>query len=146
MARDDVPCFCFTIMRVINRVEEEVLDMPAKSSKLHAHVHPRQGYPADLLLLLPDDAQQRGGRTIQIVEIEEVGLVLKICVEPVVELSSGEAASVLRRGQIGGIFHCHLIIFICVNSHLHYSFVTKFQYSCSRFDSSDSPFGLVLNL
>ena len=42
MAWDDIPCFCLTIMRVINRVEEEVLDMPAKCSKLHAHIHPRQ--------------------------------------------------------------------------------------------------------
>lgn len=42
MAGDDIPRLSLTIMRVINRVEEEVLDMPAKGSELHAYIHPRQ--------------------------------------------------------------------------------------------------------
>ena len=146
MARYDIPCLSLAVMRVVNRVEEEVLDVPAKGGELHAHIHPRQRDSTDLLLLLPDDAQERGGRAVKIVEIEEIGLVLKISVEPIVDLSSWEPASILRAGQVGSVLHRYLIIFICVNSHLHYSLVTRFQYSCSRLDSSDSPLGLVLNL
>lgn len=58
MAGDDIPCLSLTIMRVINRVEEEVLDMPAEGSELHAYIHPRQGNSTNLLFLFPDDTQQ----------------------------------------------------------------------------------------
>ena len=95
MARYDIPCLSLAVMRVVNRVEEEVLDVPAKGGELHAHIHPRQRDSTDLLLLLPDDAQERGGRAVKIVEIEEIGLVLKISVEPIVDLSSWEPASIL---------------------------------------------------
>jgi hypothetical protein len=93
--------------------------MPAKGGELHAHVHPRQGDAANLLLFLSDDAQEGSGRPIGVVEVEEVCLVLEISVQPVVDLPCGETASVVGGGQVRSVFNRHLVVLVWVACRIH---------------------------
>lgn len=86
------------------------------------------------------------GGLVEVVEIEEIGLVLEVGIQPIVDLPCGEAAAVLRGGQVCGILDRYLIVAILVAIAVHCGFVTRFQYSCSRRDSAVSPLGFVLNL
>lgn len=119
MPWDDVPSLGLSVVVVVDRVQEEILDMPAKGGELHAHIHPWLGNTTNLLLFLVNYPQQGRGRFVEVVEVKEVALVLKISVQPIVDLPRREATPIERRWQVCSVFHSHAVVPICISKGLH---------------------------
>lgn len=88
LARNHIPSLCFPNMIVIYGIQEKVLHMPTKCSKLHTHIHPGNSNSTYLLFFIINNSQQRSWRFVEIVEIKQVFLILKISVQPVMHLTS----------------------------------------------------------
>lgn len=70
MTRDNVPRFSLSVVVIVDGVQEEILDMPAKGSELHADIHPGQRDPAYFLLFFANDSKQRSRCLVEIVQVE----------------------------------------------------------------------------
>jgi hypothetical protein len=85
-------------MTVIDRIQPQVLHVPAKGGKLHAHINPGNSDAADFLIILFGDLEDGGRRLVYIIEVPIIGSIVEVLVTKFRGLELGEARTKLMRG------------------------------------------------
>lgn len=57
LTRNNIPGLGRPKVVIVQRINKQILNMPAERSELHAHVHPRRGHATDLIVFQVDDFQ-----------------------------------------------------------------------------------------
>jgi len=81
-------------MVVVDGVEVKVLNMPAESSKHHPYRHPRNSDSTNLVLLIFNHPQERVGGLVDVIQVEQVALVFKVRVQPIMNFAARKPASI----------------------------------------------------
>lgn len=97
-------------MVVVDGVEPEILHVPAEGGESHAHVHPGHSHPADVLLLLIGDPQDRIAGLVHIVQVVQARVVVEILVRGLAVGVERESAAQFVHGQISCILHRCLVL------------------------------------
>jgi hypothetical protein len=84
--------------------------VPAERRKLHAHIDPRNGDSADLLLVLLAHPQDGVGRLVDVVEVEERSSIIEVLIHRFGGFELREAGAILVHWQIGSILDSYLML------------------------------------
>lgn len=108
--RNHIPDLSRPSMTIINRIKPKILNMPAKSRKLHTHVDPRNSNSADFFIVDLSHFKNRRLRFVDVIQVKTRSSIVKILVLSFKTFMHWKPRTILMSWQVSCVLNSHLVL------------------------------------